>query len=308
MANPTKALHTTFLLVWLCVSSIPVHAQPTYSPVTQDPLKFDSDFPATMNELTIMSDESRMYGVIYIAQGEGPHPTVLLLHGLPGNEKNFDLAQAMRRAGWNVLTFHYRGSWSSEGDYAISHCLEDVHATLSFLRNEEMAQKYRVKADEIVLIGHSLGGFAALMAAQEDENIQSVASMAGVNFRIAIDETKMDTPEGFESMRQAFDESVSFLNATSGEALLNEILDHREEWDLLNYVDQFAEKSILLIGGTRDPVVPVSSHITLLAEEIIKAGGKQVKPVALESDHAFSDRRIELAHILVSWLAEQRSP
>jgi pimeloyl-ACP methyl ester carboxylesterase len=49
--------------------------------------------------------------VLYIAAGEGPHPNVLLLHGLPGNEQNIDLAQSMRRAGWNVLTFHYRGSW-----------------------------------------------------------------------------------------------------------------------------------------------------------------------------------------------------
>lgn len=47
---------------------------------------------------------------MYMAAGAGPHPTVLLLHGLPGNEQNVDLAQSIRRAGWNVLTLHYRGS------------------------------------------------------------------------------------------------------------------------------------------------------------------------------------------------------
>src|SRR5260370_1033733 len=42
------------------------------------------------------------------AAGAGAHPTVLLLHGFPGSEQNLDLAQAIRRAGWNVLRPHYR--------------------------------------------------------------------------------------------------------------------------------------------------------------------------------------------------------
>jgi hypothetical protein len=33
------------------------------------------------------------------------------LHGFPGNERNFDVAQALRRAGYAALVFHYRGSW-----------------------------------------------------------------------------------------------------------------------------------------------------------------------------------------------------
>ncbi len=40
----------------------------------------------------------RSTAMAYIPAGAGPHPTVVLLHGLPGNEKNLDLAQAMRRA------------------------------------------------------------------------------------------------------------------------------------------------------------------------------------------------------------------
>ncbi|MDO8912512.1 MAG: hypothetical protein Q8N10_08825 [Phenylobacterium sp.] len=35
-----------------------------------------------------------------------------------GNEKNLDLAQAVRRAGWNAVTFNYRGSWGSPGPSA----------------------------------------------------------------------------------------------------------------------------------------------------------------------------------------------
>ena len=67
-------------------------------------------------------------GVAYLAGGAGPHPTVILLHGLPGNEKNLDLAQAIRRDGWNAVTFNYRGSWGSPGVFRFGQNLEDADA------------------------------------------------------------------------------------------------------------------------------------------------------------------------------------
>ena len=45
----------------------------------------DPDFPPAIEELAISSDGARMPGLIYIANGEGPHPTVVLLHGFPGH-------------------------------------------------------------------------------------------------------------------------------------------------------------------------------------------------------------------------------
>ena len=62
--------------------------------------------------------------------GEDP---VLLLHGFPGNERNLDLAQALRRAGWTVVFFHYRGAWGSGGDFSFAHVLEDVARMLDEL-------------------------------------------------------------------------------------------------------------------------------------------------------------------------------
>ena len=64
-----------------------------------------------MDQLELASMGARLNGSIYLASGPGPHPTAVLLHGLPGNERNFDLAQALRRAGINVLALSYRGAW-----------------------------------------------------------------------------------------------------------------------------------------------------------------------------------------------------
>lgn len=54
-------------------------------------------------EINFESHGNRLNGIVYLANGAGPHPTVVLLHGFPGNEKNLDLAQALRRDGFNVL-------------------------------------------------------------------------------------------------------------------------------------------------------------------------------------------------------------
>jgi pimeloyl-ACP methyl ester carboxylesterase len=70
-----------------------------------------------MDTFQIPSHGAMLNAFVYIAAGVGPHPAVVLLHGFPGNERNLDLAQDMRRAGWDVLYFNYRGSWGSPGDF-----------------------------------------------------------------------------------------------------------------------------------------------------------------------------------------------
>ena len=70
----------------------------------------DAANPARMEVLHIPSGGVEINGVAYLAAGPGKHPTLVIAHGWPGNEKNLDLAQAVRRAGWNVVTFNYRGS------------------------------------------------------------------------------------------------------------------------------------------------------------------------------------------------------
>jgi hypothetical protein len=76
--------------------------------------------------------------------GEGLHPTVLMLHGFPGNEKNLDLAYSMRRAGWNVLVPFYRGAWGSGSSFSFIHALEDAQASIDFLRDPENVTKFRI--------------------------------------------------------------------------------------------------------------------------------------------------------------------
>ena len=56
-----------------------------------------------MHGILIPGKRGRILSVLYTAGGEGTHPTVILLHGIPSCERNLDLAQAVRRAGGTLF-------------------------------------------------------------------------------------------------------------------------------------------------------------------------------------------------------------
>jgi uncharacterized protein len=105
----------------------------------------------------------------------------VFLLGFPGDEKNLDLAQAVRRAGFNALVFYYPEAWGSPGTYSYSHVLEDVSAVLGRLHEHTIADSMRVDAEHLILVGHSLGGFAALYTAATNDQVVEVAALAPVD-------------------------------------------------------------------------------------------------------------------------------
>src|SRR5665213_3358547 len=119
----------------------------------------DAAHPARSEVLHIASHGVEINGLAYLVAGAGVHPTVVLFHGLPGNEKNLDLAQAIRRAGWNVITLNYRGSWGSPGAFSFKGNIEDAQATLAYVRSPAVAAKLGVDTRRIVVTGHSMGGW-----------------------------------------------------------------------------------------------------------------------------------------------------
>lgn len=72
--------------------------------------EFDAAWPPLMEEVSIPSHGELLTGTFYTAAGEGPHPTIVMLHAFPGYEKNLDLAQSLRPYNvsfcWRVG--HYR--------------------------------------------------------------------------------------------------------------------------------------------------------------------------------------------------------
>src|SRR5271167_418485 len=156
--------------VVIALSATAALAQSVPSAIFTDP-PADAAHPAQITVLHIPSHGLLINGIAYQPPGSGPHPTLVICHGLPGNEKNLDLAQAVRRAGWNAVTFDYRGSWGSPGNFRFAQNPEDAAAVLEYLRTPSNAAALGIDTRRIVLAGHSMGGWVTAMTASKDSTL-----------------------------------------------------------------------------------------------------------------------------------------
>lgn len=297
MHNHHFYLKKLIILLAFCCISLELNAK-DFDPVTQDPVNIDAHFPPAFYEIFIPIENVKMTGFILTANGQGPHPTVVLMHGLPGNEKNLDLAQSLRRAGFNVLFFHYRGSWGSEGNYSFLQLHQDALAVLSFLRKN--SHKYRVDIHHLTIMGHSFGGYTALRAGSIDKNVACVVAISAANPGL-IASSHRDTKHHESSQFSQYIDQLIMLRNFPGTQAISEIKQHGKEMDTRNYGQGLKNKKVLLIGGNNDTTVPISTQKEVYAN-YHKIKGLDVTNDIIPGDHAFSISRFQLQHHVVSWL------
>ena len=259
--------------------------------------------PASMAEVTMTSHGSRINGIVYLAAGAGARPVAIFLHGYPGNEKNLDLAQAVRRAGYQAVYFDFRGMWASGGTFSFAHGLEDAEALLAWVRAPSNAAKYRFDTDRIALVGHSFGGWLALMTAARQPRAVCVAGLAAWN--VGWDGQRFPThPEDRASNLRYFQETTAPGGPVHAVArdLLNEMIRHGMRWDYLEQARATGDRAVLLVAATRDTPDEDIAMNERMAQAIRDAGGKHVTLVTYDDDHPFSSHRLALADELVRWL------
>ena len=231
------------------------------------------------------SEGHRLVGTVYLARGEEPKPTALLLHGCPGLEKNLDLAVLLRDRGWNSLVFHYRGCWGSAGRYDLRTVPHDVIAAVDYL-----TARPEVDSRRVAVVGHSMGGWAAIVTAAREPRLRAVA-VYGAPVRLGTS-LRLD-PELVEN------EFTRFLEATPAEftAQLEEVA---RRMDPLEAVAAISPRPLLVVHGTEDWWVPVAH-----ARELRGRGGPWLRYVEVDgADHAFSWHRTELRELIAGWLDE----
>ena len=241
-------------------------------------------FDAGLDGFTVRSHGSKLLGGLYRAAGTGPRPTAMLLHGLPGVEKNLDVAYALREAGWNCAYFHYRGSWGSEGTFTLSGRHDDLLAVVDWL-----AKQPCIDIQRLALFGHSAGGYLALMAAAIDPRFKAVVALcplvSGTRAQLA---------------RSIFDEWAGMLDGITGAQL-------KSQWERLPPVESAAEglrnRPILLLTGAHDSIFPPSHYPALIAAiptvEWHEFGN---------GDHGLSLCRQDMVELTVNWLVAHLGP
>ena len=121
------------------------------------------------------SDESTVVGQLYLPDGAGPFPGIVLCHGFAGVKELLLPAYAERfaAAGFAALAFDYRGFGESEGARGRiipEQQIQDILSAITYLRGCP-----EVIADRIALWGTSLGGAHAVVAASREPRIKCVA-------------------------------------------------------------------------------------------------------------------------------------
>jgi ribonuclease BN (tRNA processing enzyme)/acetyl esterase/lipase len=277
----------------LCFAGQLVAAQTVPDAVVSDP-PADPANPATMAWPDIPSHGAKLYSVIYIASGAGPHPTVLMLHGFPGNEKNLDLAYSIRRAGWNVLVPFYRGAWGSGGSFSFTHALEDAQSSIDFLRAPENVKKFRIDPARIVLVGHSMGGFVAAYATAHEPKVFAVALISPANLGPASARQRASDPQFWER----WNDNASRLVGTTAQQLVQEVDSDATKWNYTNCVSLLKDRPVLILEADDRN----TSDNQELANYLRKAGDTKVAEAHMQTDHPFSDHRIAMQAAVVNWL------
>lgn len=237
-----------------------------------------NEFPAGLDGITFASAECRLLGAFYRAAGHGPRSTALLLHGLPGVEKNLDIACALRDAGWNSLLFHYRGSWGSGGNYSLFQLEDDVHAAAEWIRRQPS-----VDTNRIAIIGHSVGGYVAFQAAARDARFRAVVAIC-----------PLASPARAPLSKPMFAEFAGMLQGVTAS-------DLQAQYATLPAIEslapRLADRPILLLTGDQDDIFPPSHYPPLLRvlphiQWHQLAGG----------DHSLSSCRPQLTAFVTLWL------
>ena len=270
----------------------PARAQDVPAAIATDP-PHDAAHPARMEVLHIPSGGVLINGLAYIAVGAGPHPVVVLCHGLPGNEKNLDLAQAMRRAGWTVIAFNYRGSWGSPGSYRFAGDLQDADAVLAYIRDPANAAALGLDPTRVVMVGHSLGGWVTALTAAHDKGLIGAALISPGNIGLL---GKLPRAVAIKAFA---DNGMEALADTSPAIMADEAIAHADAFDFVKAAPRLSGVPLLILTSDDGLAAPADA----LAAGAKAAGNARVSALHVATDHGWSDARVRLESEVIRWLA-----
>jgi pimeloyl-ACP methyl ester carboxylesterase len=253
--------------------------------------------------------------VIYRPPTQQQRGTVLLLHGFPGSRigegfspSTRSLATSLANSGYSVVRFNYIGSWANGGQFSWFGGVLDTEAILRFLRTDE-ARRLGIDGSRIVLVGHSYGGWVALMTAARDPTVRCVATMASANMG-RTGQLIRDDRALYEQRVALYQETLRGpeppIRAESAKALADDVMDHAEGWDLTNHIEQLRSKQLFFVNAEQDTLLPQQLYRQPLIDGLLQANAPTLRTAAIEgADHNFSQHGPQVNNMIESWITKE---
>jgi uncharacterized OsmC-like protein/pimeloyl-ACP methyl ester carboxylesterase len=159
-----------------------------------------------------------------------------------------NISQALTMEGFAVLRFDFAGVGESDGAFFDSNFttnVNDLYDAANFLAREYEAPQ--------LLVGHSLGGAAALLAGKQIESVQAVATIAAPAQPAHVKHLFSTLEEQIQSEGEARVEIAGrpFL-------LRKQFLENLEENDLSQHIQEL-NKALLILHSPQDLTVSVEN-------------------------------------------------
>lgn len=252
--------------------------------------------------LKIQSGPIKLVATLHIPEDKlrsGKVPLVIICHGFVGSRIGVNrlFVKASRNfaaQGFAVLRFDFEGCGESPGEYG-SYSLERfIQQTMDVI--DFGASLEFVDQNQIVLLGHSLGGAVALHTAVRDKRIKKLAmwSAVGHPFHDIVNIV------GYEEYQRSL--SVPFIDH-EGFALTKDFLEPLQNFSPLKESELFAG-DVFLAHGSGDKVIPVD-YCSLYYHAFKRGEALSCqKEIISEADHTFSSvkKSNQLFQSTLQWL------
>ena len=270
--------------------------------------KSTKEKPTEPIPITFNSEGSKIKGIFYPANINKPAPTVILLHGSPGGDKDvLGLGTKMMQEGINALAFNYRGTWGSEGLNSPKNSIQDVSSAVSFILSPDIINKYSIDTTNLFIAGYSYGGNIALMGSLNNHSLKKVISIGGADLSVIARMIKND-----ENFRKYFESTIDerrsnseMVRCQAGKAMSEELIATMDHYDIVKHAKKLANKDILLIGGWQDIQSTLEGHILPLYRALQDNEAQNIEIVVFNDDHSFKSVREDLALKIISWVKKK---
>jgi pimeloyl-ACP methyl ester carboxylesterase len=259
-------------------------------------------------KIDLISNGNKLDAKFYAVERGVPSPTVILLHGVPGNDNNpLGLAERLSKSGINILVFNYQGTFDSEGLFNFNNCWNDIGVALDFLKQKKNIRQFSIDTSRIIICGYSLGGSLALTAAVYNPEIKNIIAIAGGTDQ-SVYLKKMAADPFY---RTKFEQRLAGICVPKGPIkgdsiyfhhYFNRVIPDVDNYDLVKNADKLKNREILFIAGWLDITIPMEEYIIPVYRQLKNLNAQNVYIKALETDHSFGNVMDELTNSIADWI------